>query len=63
MTIVKLRYMKPTSVETVNGEKYYLSITDDYAHFTIVYLLKSKSDTEVKLMEHIEQQVVTEYQE
>lgn len=45
----------PFNIETINGEKYFLSITDDYSHFTFVYLMKNKSETEEKLIEHIQQ--------
>lgn len=34
----------PISPETVDGFRYFLTFLDDYTHFTIVYLLKHKSE-------------------
>lgn len=45
----------PINEPTQDGEKYYLSVVDDYSHFTHVYLLTSKSEAEPNLRKHIEQ--------
>lgn len=45
----------PAAVTSLNGERYYQSITDDFSHFSAVYLLKNKSQAEEELIKHIEQ--------
>ncbi len=35
----------PASVETINRKEYFVSFTDDYSRFTVVYLIRNKSDT------------------
>lgn len=34
----------PVITLTADGERYYRTILDDYSHFCVVYLLKSKSE-------------------
>lgn len=34
----------PISPQTYDGKKYFLSFIDDYTHFTVIYLIQSKSD-------------------
>ena len=46
----------PAKTPTKNDERYYVTITDDFSHFTEVHLLKNKSDAENKLMNYIERQ-------
>ena len=39
----------PFSIPTVEGYKYFLTIVDDFSRCTWIYLLKSKSETQVLL--------------
>lgn len=43
----------PITPTTPAGHKYFQVIIDDYSHFTIVKLLKNKSEAEENLMEYI----------
>lgn len=43
----------PAPVEGLNGERYYLSILDDFSHFSTIYLLCKKSEAEDHLIGHI----------
>ena len=44
---------RPVTVQTMDSERYYQTIIDDYTHFVQVYLLKSKSEAERNLMDYI----------
>ncbi|XP_072398182.1 uncharacterized protein [Diabrotica undecimpunctata] len=44
----------PSKDPTLSGEKYYLSIIDDFTHFSVVYLMTRKCESESHLINHIE---------
>lgn len=44
----------PADPPTLDNEKYYLSILDDFSHFTSVYLMKEKSEAEGHLINYIQ---------
>lgn len=39
----------PISPTGINGEKYFLTIVDDYSHFTVVYPIRNKNEAHEKL--------------
>uniref|UniRef100_A0A1B6DFK3 Integrase catalytic domain-containing protein n=2 Tax=Clastoptera arizonana TaxID=38151 RepID=A0A1B6DFK3_9HEMI len=43
----------PFKTETLNGERYYQTITDDHSHFVKVYLLKTKDEAESNIMNYV----------
>lgn len=43
----------PITPETLNGERYYVTIIDDYSHFVEVYPLKQKSDAKEHIIKYI----------
>ncbi|BES99547.1 Hypothetical protein2 [Nesidiocoris tenuis] len=43
----------PIQTPGLNGEKYYVSILDDFSHFSVAYYMKNKSETEQNLVNHI----------
>ncbi|CAB0015328.1 unnamed protein product [Nesidiocoris tenuis] len=45
----------PSNVESLTGERYYLSITDDYSHFSTLYPMKNKSEAESNLRAYIQE--------
>lgn len=45
----------PITPETTDGHKYFQVIIDDYSHFTMVYLLKRKSEAEENVISYIKQ--------
>lgn len=44
----------PINIETHRGEKYFLTIIDDYSHFTEVRLMKNKSEATNLIIEYIQ---------
>ena len=55
-TIAELLYTDiagPFKVETLQGEKYYQTITDDYSHFCVVFTLTNKSEATNNLIGYI----------
>lgn len=43
----------PFSSTSIHGHKYFLTVLNDYSHFTWIYLLKSKSDVSNKVCDFI----------
>jgi len=43
----------PINPTTWDGNKYFITFLDDYTHYTMVYLLKSKAEAEVKIKEYV----------
>ncbi|CAB0005156.1 unnamed protein product [Nesidiocoris tenuis] len=44
----------PTKDVALNGDRYFVSVVDDYSRFAVVYTIRSKSEAAEKLMQHIE---------
>lgn len=45
----------PIKTPTKEGERFYLTITDDFSHFCVVYLLKTKGEAKQYVIDFIEQ--------
>jgi transposase InsO family protein len=45
----------PVNPPTANGERFYQTVMDDFSHFCVVFLLKSKSEASQNLMNFIQQ--------
>lgn len=45
----------PVTPATINGEKYFQVVLDDFSHFCVVYLLKSKDEATYNLINYIKE--------
>lgn len=43
----------PVSPESKDGKRYFISFLDDYTHFTVIYLIKNKSEAYDKFVEYV----------
>jgi len=51
----------PYSIPSIHGHKYFLTIVDDYSRYTLIFLLKQKSEV-VKVLEHFVIFVQTQFE-
>lgn len=55
LELIHIHLYGPSSIESINGNKYILVIVDDFSRFTWVYFLRHKSDTTQKMNDFVKQ--------
>jgi len=51
--LVHMDIWGPCAVNSMNGDKYFLTIVDDHSRFTWLYLMKSKAETRIHLINFV----------
>jgi len=51
--LVHMDIWGPCAVNSMNGDKYFLTIVDDHSRFTWLYLMKSKAKTRIHLINFV----------
>lgn len=54
MELVHTDICGPMRAKTIGGRRYFLTFVDDYSKYTVVYILRKKSDAFDKLQEYVE---------
>lgn len=55
LEILHMDIAGPIDPETFDGKKYFLTVLDDFTHYTVVYLLKYKNEAQDYIKEYVEE--------